>query len=114
MSFIGNQKHRLFQSEKRYRFIEKRATHRYIDDFALPVLNGHNLHYRNKYPPLGVEDWLFESFKSFKSLKLHKVISKDENASRKSKDEKCSTHLFLDRKKIQELLLWFRNGLGMV
>ena len=27
---------------------------------------------------------------SFKSSKVHKVISKDENASRKSKDGKCS------------------------
>ncbi len=43
-------------------------------------------------PPLGVEVISeFQEFQeSFKSLKLHKVISKDENASRKSKDEKCS------------------------
>ena len=50
------------------------------------------------YPPLGVEVISeFQEFQeSFKSLKLHKVFSKDEDASRKSKDEKCSivVHLF--------------------
>ena len=40
------------------------------------------------YPPLGVE--VIWEFQEFQELKLHKVISKDENASRKSKDEKCS------------------------
>ena len=48
--------------------------------------------------PLGVEVISeFQEFQeSFKSLKLHKVFSKDEDASRKSKDEKCSivVHLF--------------------
>ena len=50
------------------------------------------------YPPLGVEVISeFQEFQeSFKSLKLHKVFSKDEDASRKSKDGKCSivVHLF--------------------
>ena len=40
-------------------------------------------------PPLAFR--LFGSFKSFKTeLQIHKIISTDENASRKSKDEKCS------------------------
>jgi hypothetical protein len=50
------------------------------------------------YPPLGVEVISeFQEFQeSFKSLKLHKVFSKDEDGSRKSKDGKCSivVHLF--------------------
>ena len=53
---------------------------------------------RNSYPPLGVEVISeFQEFQeSFKSLKLHKVFSKDEDGSRKSKDGKCSivVHLF--------------------
>ena len=39
-------------------------------------------------PPLGVE--VIWEFKEFQESKFHKVISKDENASRKSKDERCS------------------------
>jgi len=49
-------------------------------------------------PPLGVEVVSeFQEFQeSFKSLKLHKVFSEDEDASRKSKDGKCPivVHLF--------------------